>query len=138
MLTKEWQEKCHPLMVNNLRWCQQVTGKAEHPHIFCDIEALNPNCYSKGDDYETKKRRIMNSFLQSSSPCLNCCDSLCAVPEADFGISGLPCTDMSRAGLRRMRDGPTNAVYMTHAKYNKRKRTPIFVVECTPESRLSV
>ena len=108
----------------------------EHPHVFCDIEALNPQCYSAADSYRKKKKMILGSFMQTSSPCINCYDTLCSVPAADFGISGLPCTDMSYAGKRLTRDGVTNSVYMTHAKYNKRNRTPLFVVECTPETGL--
>ena len=121
-----------------MRWCQEVTGLAEHPHVFADIEALNPGCYNAWDSYETKKAAILPSWLQQYSPCLACCDTLCRVPDADFGVSGLPCTDMSRAGLRQMRHGKTNSVYMTHAKFNKRKRTPIFIVECTPETSSAV
>ena len=136
-LPKEWSQKCHPLIMNNLRWCEEVTQCREHPHIFCDIEALNPGGYKVSDSYEAKKETILSSWLQETSPCLNCCDRLCRVPSADFGVSGLPCTDMSRAGLRQKRHGPTNGVYMTHAKYNLRHRTPLFVLECTPDTRLT-
>ena len=104
--------------------------------MFVDIEALSPsNCYRPGASYKQKKFIIMSSWLQASSPCLSCCEPLCRVPEADFGISGLPCTDMSAAGLRQKRHGPTNSVYMNHAKYNKKMRTPLFIVECTPDPR---
>ena len=119
--------------MNNIKWCSGITGHCEEPHIFADIEGLNPQCYDPGTNYEDKKRAIMSSWMQEFSPCMRCYDGLCRIPQADFGVSGLPCTDMSRAGLRRMRHGPTNGVYMTHAKYNKRCRTPLFVVECTPE-----
>ena len=36
---------------------------------------------------------------------------------AAFCVSGLPCPDMSTAGKRRKRAGPTNAVNLAHGKY---------------------
>ena len=58
------------------------------------------------------------------------------VPSADFGVSGLPCTDMSIRGKRLKRDGPSNSVFMTHAKYVESHKVPLFVIECTPAPRL--
>ena len=136
MQTQEWSENCHPLILDNLAWCEQVTGQHhEAPHLFSDIEALNPShCTTPGMNYEMKKRAIMKSWLQPSQFCHLCHDELCHVPSADFGVSGLPCEDMSTAGDQLKREGRTNGVYLTHAKYNKIHRTPLLLLECTPDS----
>ncbi|CAE8625921.1 unnamed protein product [Polarella glacialis] len=53
--------------------------------------------------------------------------------DADFDVSGLPCQDMSRNGDRKLRAGTTVAVYMTHAKYHRAKKTPLLLIECTED-----
>ena len=132
---QEWNEHCVPLIIDNLGWCEQLTGVKETPHLFTDIEAMNPShCTHSRMSYDEKKGAILGTWLQESQFCHMCCDALCPVPSADFGISGLPCQDMSRAGLGLKREGRTSGVYLTHAKYNLKHRTPIFVVECTPEA----
>ncbi|CAK9031406.1 Uncharacterized protein SCF082_LOCUS19629 [Durusdinium trenchii] len=133
----EWNERCHSIIASNLSWCEQVTGHREAPHLFSDIESLNPQSCYRGDfkslSYSEKRDRILGSEMHCLQKCERCCDDLCPVPAADFGVSGLPCQDMSRAGARAMREGRTNTVYLTHAKYNRINRTPVMVIECTPD-----
>ena len=71
------------------------------PHFFEDILLLNPpSCFKWRDDYTTKLQDIQNSWQQGSQPCcVHGC--VCEVPRADFAVSGLPCTDMSRAGKQQ-------------------------------------
>ena len=110
------------------------------PHFFHDIETLNLHgTFSASDTYTAKRRRIQRSVLVDTQVCNTHCwgeDSVCTVPSADFGCSGLPCTDMSRAGRQLKRHGLTNSVYMTHGKFVETKRVPLFIIECTPESWL--
>ena len=90
------------------------------------------------DAYKTKKRKIQRSVLVGERVCnTHSCDpnDHCHVPACDFGCSGLPCTDMSRAGYQMKRDGPTNAVFMTHGRYVEATKVPVFIIECTPEPR---
>lgn len=133
--TKEVNEKCHPLICDNLEWVQQVLGPQhqESPHLFSDILDLNSNgCLEGAQSYQAKKRAILASECMEYAPCGRCHDTLCKVPAADFGVSGLPCEDMSKAGQQLKKHGRTNTVYMTHGKYVKKHGTPLFVVECTP------
>ena len=61
----------------------------------------------------------------------------CVVPlRVHLGVSGLPCTDMSRAGKMLKSAGPTASVYLTHAKYCQNARVPLPVLECTPAAGL--
>ena len=139
-LTKEYAENCNQLLFDNHRWCMETCG-ADHemPHFFGDIELLNaPGSFCHTDGYTRKRRRIQKSLLVEQQLCnthsyAEC--QLCNLPSPDFGCSGLPCTDMSRAGQQLKRHGRTNSVYITHGKFVESKRVPLFVIECTPESR---
>ena len=132
---QEWNPRCHDVIRENLKWCSEVHGPAEVPHLFTDIESLNPSpTYAVGDSYRRKKHCIFSTPLQQALPCCTCFESLCAVPDCDFGVSGLPCQDMSACGKRLKREGRTSGVYLTHGKFNKIRRTPLLLVECTPDS----
>ena len=85
--------------------------------------------------YSQSKQQIQASRLRTSAHCVvhSCLRSLPA--EIDVAVSGLPCTDMSRAGKRLKRHGPTAPVYMTHAKYCNESGVKLVILECTPDSR---
>ena len=112
------------------------------PHFFNDILSLNcSGIFRSTDSYKVKRRKIQKSVLLPTQLCnthshTDLESEWCTVPSPDYGCSGLPCTDMSRAGYGMKKHGPTNSVYMTHGKFVERKKVPIFTVECTPESRL--
>ena len=114
--------KCHPM-----------------PHFFGDILALSRRAaVSMDDSYSRKKRMIQRSILVECQDCKTHSytqGDQCGVPfEIDFGCSGLPCTDFSRAGLQQGRFGPTNSIYMTHGNYMERAAVPVVVIECTLNS----
>lgn len=50
-----------------------------------------------------------------------------------FCVSGLPCPDMSTCGKRLKRAGVTSNVYLSHGKYHEKHRTPLLLIECTPD-----
>ena len=142
MLSKENAPACNQLLFDNHLWCMDTVQK-DHPmpHFFSDILSLNMGgSFHELDSYTKKRRKISRSLLVPEQ----CCNThsyseseYCHVPYAHFGCSGLPCTDMSRAGYQLGRDGPTNVVYITHGKFVERMKVPLLVIECTPESRLS-
>ena len=133
---QENNPKTHQILVDNHSWCCQTSGAIhDMPHLFTDILDLNsPDVFKQTDDYENKRRKILGSRITTHAPCAMHSGNLggCEIPGADFGVSGLPCTDMSMAGKRRFRHGPTNAVFMTHGKYTEAHKIPIFIIECTP------
>ena len=129
------------LLADNHRWCNQTVGKeCPLPHLFKDILELNDANAKRVagvGGYLDQKERFLRLPLRATQTCLwhtasdgGPCD--CEVPGADFGCSGLPCTDMSKAGKRLKREGPSNTIYITHSKYVEAKRVPLFVIECTP------
>ena len=144
---KEYDPNCRQLLFDNHRWCCQTVGyQHAMPHLFGNILDLNPpGCLSQTWGYDAKRRKIMKTGVACQLDCaahsvapeiasefLNGC----APPYADFGCSGLPCTDMSRAGKRLRKHGPTNSIYITHAKFVQQKRVPLLVIECTPAACL--
>ena len=137
--TQENAPACNQVLFDNHRWCCDTTGK-DHPmpHFFNDILSLvKPGTFSHTDCYMTKRRKIQRSLLVEAHDCRTHSfrhSEGCQIPEPDFGCSGLPCTDMSRAGNQLKRDGQTNSVYMAHGKYCETKRVPLIVIECTPDS----
>lgn len=114
------------------------------PHFFGDILGLiEHGTFSEHDSYRRKRRKIQRSILvdaqvRKTHSHSDSWQDLCSVPAAvDFGCSGLPCTDMSKAGNQLKRHEVTNTVYMAHGKYCESHRVPLVIIECTPESRLS-
>ena len=55
----------------------------------------------------------------------------CTTQLAQFDVSGLPCPDMSKAGKRQRRAGPTSDVYLAHGRFTTIRRTPLLLIECT-------
>ncbi|CAE7209912.1 unnamed protein product [Symbiodinium necroappetens] len=133
----ERNPKCAQILADNHLWCNSVLeADRPKPHLFKDIMSLNgPQevlLAGSSASYVQKERRILGSCFVERQHC-EWCGGHVSVPYADFGCSGLPCTDMSRAGLQAKRDGSTNTVYMTHGKFVESKKIPLFVIECTPE-----
>ena len=64
-----------------------------------------------------------------------CLPGVCSVLKGNIGldVSGLPCPDMSTAGNRLYRAGPTSSVYMCHGKWSTVQRIPLLLIECTKD-----
>lgn len=140
--SEEYSLDCNQLLFDNHRWCM-ATAQRDHPmpHFFQDILSLNHDgVLSASHSYSRKRNWVQRSILVIDQMCntrsITDCD-LCPVPYADFGCSGLPCTDMSVAGFQMKRGGPANSVYLTHAKYVESFEVPLFVIDCAPEFRLT-
>ena len=107
--------------------------KHSPPHFFEDMLAMIPSgSFKETDSFDAKHKDICQCWLQGSQMCRQH-EDVCPIPEADFAVSGLPCTDMSRAGKHRLREGPTSPVYMVHGKLHCEQKTPLLLLECTPE-----
>ena len=64
---------------------------------------------------------------------------LCPLPgplEVDFDVSGLPCQENSRANVnRKFFEGRTGSVYLVWARKHEANKTPLLLLENTPDSR---
>ena len=85
--------------------------------------------------YSVKSERVsMADHIASSGRCYTH-QGTCGIqkPMSIFCVSGLPCPDMSTAGKRLKRAGTTSNVYLSHGKYHQRQKTPLLLIECTPD-----
>lgn len=137
---QEFATACNQLLFDNHRWCVHTMQRYHHmPHFFGDILKLNmPGLFQACDSYRGKRRKIRQSLLVEHRDCKthshSSTDTCCVPMDVDFGCSGLPCTDFSRAGKQLRKYGPTNVIYMTHGKYCEASSVPVFIIECTPAS----
>lgn len=125
----------HVLVDEALEWAEEVTGQ---PRLgtckfteICDL--LPPGTVWEPLPYEKKLFNAKGAVLSRRCHC-ETHKADCVVGKGiDFVCSGLPCTDMSTAGLRQKRHGPTAGVYISHGKFNTQHRTPLILVECTQD-----
>lgn len=112
--------------------------------MFKDILDLIPHQTSDPTwTYSQKLNAIFNGGLATAGVCENhrswvdgeCLPGVCSVQKHNiaFDVSGLPCPDMSCAGKKLYRAGPTSAVYITHGKWATVQRIPLLLIECTKD-----
>ena len=126
-------KRCRQVIRDHQAWCESVAGNSFPPScIFGDLEHCLPEgTYHPKATFMQKLEQISKSPLMAKQWCYSHQTHCCLFGQAatDFEISGLPCWDYSLAGTRRAEDGPTNTVFMTHAKMHKERRTPLMVLE---------
>ena len=118
-----------------MQWYNNTTGSPHpNPCVHGDLTKIVPeNSFDKDGCFFNRARQIDKAkfcaeqwCFQHGKPCkLFTPDA--AVP--DYDISGLPCPDMSRAGLRKFEEGKTSSVFACHAKMHVQWQTPMLVVE---------
>lgn len=63
----------------------------------------------------------------------------CPLPgpqEVDFDVSGLPCQENLRANVnRKFFEGRTGSVYLVWSRKHEANRTPLLILENTPDSQ---
>lgn len=136
MCNQEMDRKCQTVINDSLQWCEDVAGhNSRFPCLFGDALDLIPyKTYDISWSYSQKLSAVNHSHIATTGQCLRHSQGCSVVkPMATFGVSGLPCPDMSTAGKRRKRAGPTATVYMAHGRYATIHKIPLLLVECTKE-----
>ena len=135
---KEIAEKCYPVIRDALDFVESVTG--HHPSnccLFRDALDLIPNgTYDREWPYSKKLQAVKHVTPANRGHCVLHDGPCVQSPNVTFGVSGLPCPDMSSIGKRRKRAGGTSNVYLAHGRWATHNRIPLLLIECTPESRL--
>ena len=129
--------KCQNVIGDALDWCQAVAShNVSGPCLFSDILDLLPHGTLSPEWPYSKKLDAVNACgIANQAHCIRH-GKVCSVNKMTvFDVSGLPCPDMSVAGLRRKRAGPTCGVYLAHGKYASRNRIPLLLIECTEDSQ---
>ncbi|CAE8646942.1 unnamed protein product [Polarella glacialis] len=138
----ELNQHCHHIMAESHDWCNRVTGEtlASHPmpRVFGDLlEQVPGGSYNPADRFHEKARAISLAWLNQSQEC-KVHDGFCWIQPVDLDISGLPCTDNSRSGLKKYEEGPAGPIFAVYAKRHIANKTPLLIIENTRELRLDV
>ena len=147
-VAEEIDEHCRQLIQDHHRWCEKAVGiPRSAPCVFGDVVKVFGNDLSlppldqsqpQGSRFEAVVRAANHACLRVRHHCYTH-NRKCALfggqaQVADLDISGLPCPDMSRAGLQRFQDGNTSIVFAAHAKMHAQKRTKLLVIENVPDT----
>ena len=132
--SEEIDEHCRQLIVDHSAWIQETTGDFSHaPCQFGNLEDCLPaGTIKPGSSFMEKLHRVSRSQIMTKQWCYThdrYCPLLSPAAQSDIDTSGLPCWDHSLMGKFRREEGPTNSVFMSHAKLHKERRTPILVIE---------
>ena len=133
--TQEIDASARQAIFDNHRWVNTWNArKSTAPHVFGDmLEQVPKGTFHSGQTFCEKYAAAEKAWLQRSQFCYSH-NQYCAIPESDVDLSGLPCEDNSQCNINRLffegRNGP---VYATYVKKHKRLRTPLLIVENTPE-----
>ena len=134
--TKEMDSKCQGVIRDAMQWCGEVAGHAPgNACLFEDALHLIPHGHlDTAWPYSSRLQSVKNAPLATRAHCVQHQHPCCLAKNHCLAVSGLPCPDMSTAGLMRKRAGETSNVYLAHGKYCTKHRTPLMLIECTPES----
>ena len=134
--TEEINSKCQAVIQDAMLWCSDV---AHHPAqgscLFSNALDLIPHrLFDVNWTYSSRLRAVHGVRPGQFAHCLVHGHSCSVAKNAAIDVSGLPCPDMSTCGLMKKRAGFTSNVYLAHGVHTTANRTPVLLIECTPES----
>ena len=135
-LPQEKADKCHQLLYDAHRWCDQTVGrKTRTPHLFTDLMDMMPGAPDCVGPFHAKAACIARLPCRSWVPCNTQCsvNGWCPVPVVDIDVAGLPCTDYALSGLRKCEEGPTAPLFCAWSERHKRQATKVLLLENAPD-----
>ena len=130
---------CRQLIIDHMQWCNNTTEMSHPmPCVFGDMtEVLPPDTFTEGN-FMKKVYRANKMPMMTHQHCYTH-NKLCPLGvrgevDSDYDLSGLPCPDMSPAGLRLGPEGPTSKVFISRAKLHIARQTPLLIIENVPET----
>lgn len=130
---------CRQLIIDHMQWCNNTTEMSHPmPCVFGDMtEVLPPDTFTEGN-FMKKVYRANKMPMMTHQHCYThnkfCPSGVRGEVDSDYDLSGLPCPDMSPAGLRLGPEGPTSKVFISHAKLHIARQTPLLIIENVPET----
>lgn len=106
------------------------------PHVFGDLKLQVSGPINETSSFLLRQVQISRAPLVDKQYCFtHGADCLSTVP-VDFDVSGLPCQDNSKANINRQffQHGKHGSVYLAWAKRHSYLRTPLLILENTPDS----
>ena len=133
---KEMRQDCRQSIVDHHAWCGELdpTIYKGMPCVFGDLCGVMPEGLLDEGSFIQKVVAANRSMLARDAYCYTH-NRLCPLwpasrrTTADVEVAGLPCPDFSRAGRKRREEGPTNKVFISHAKRHVELGTPLIVIE---------
>lgn len=133
-------KNCRQLITVHMQWCNNTTEMSHPmPCVFGDLtEVLPPDTFNTEENFMKNLYRANKMPMMTHQHCYThnklCPLGLRGEVASDYDLSGLPCPDMSPAGLRKGCEGPTGPVFISHAKLHIARQTPLLVIENVPET----
>ena len=137
---EELDQYCRQAIIDNSRWINQWLGRPfVLPHIhgnlgdqiqgFSGLQSLST--------YAEVKAKVAQAHLQGCQYCYTH-NGMCSTNRpVHIDFSGLPCEDNSRANQKRAYfEGRYGKLYPIWARMHKTRRTPLVILENSPETRL--
>ena len=124
---------CHQIIEDNYAWAEEVAGNRHpfpclHEDVLELVGPFNPRL-----PFNEKKKIIFRGPLNCTPSCLTHGVHCPGLVNVDFNVSGLPCTDNSRAKHgREFEEGPTGPIFISWALYLKRFSIRMAILENTP------
>ena len=105
------------------------------PHIFGNLlEQVPADSFVETDSFGKRALDVEKAGLSTHQFCYMHGGLCPLVKPVDIDMSGLPCEDNSTANVnRRFLDGRFGSCYIVWAKKHRSARTPLLVLENTPE-----
>ncbi|CAE7276424.1 unnamed protein product, partial [Symbiodinium microadriaticum] len=143
-LAVEMDETCRQLICDHMRWCNDTLETYEAPHcVHGDVTAIVPTgSVPSGLSFQEMIRAVDKAPFKVKQFCYThnrrCILFGPRAVTADYDISGLPCPDMSRIGLKKYEEGATAPVFACHAKMHVEHGTKMLIIENVPELRMNM
>ncbi len=137
MRAEEIDARCRQLIVDHAAWYNSATRNWHPtPCIHGDLTKIVPeNSFNPEGTFMERLMQIDGASIMRNQWC-NTHGHDCPILDglqSDYDVSGLPCPDMSPAGLGLKEEGMTSTVFICHAKLHIAKQTPFLVVENVPD-----
>ena len=133
---QEFNPRAQQVIHDHSKWVNEWAGTFKpEPHVFGDLLGLVPSgSYSTEGDFATRQQAVDLADLSSSQFCRTHGGYCSVLKPVDFDCSGLPCEENSRANhKRKFMQGRFGDLYLVWAKYHRCMRTPLLILENTPE-----
>ena len=133
---QEFNPRAQQVIHDHSKWVNEWAGTFKpEPHVFGDLLGLVPSgSYSTEGDFATRQQAVDLADLSSSQFCRTHGGYCSVLKPVDFDCSGLPCEENSRANhKRKFMQGRFGDLYLVWGKYHRCMRTPLLILENTPE-----
>ena len=133
--------RAQQVIFDHHKWTNQWIGVFKPaPHVFGNVcETVPEGSFDALASFDERKYQVNHAPMCTSQFCLTHGGHCSLMKGVDLDMSGLPCEDNSRANCKRhFLHGNFGSVYLLWAKHHRTMRTPVVLLENTPELRMVI